>query len=1099
MRFKIVTFILTGLLLGAFLNSPAQKVDDLVGKGLAWLRTQQNVTGGYWTGYSADRVGATGLALQTFLAAGIKPQDDVTVQKGVEYLLSQAQSNGGIYNWSDEAGYQCAMAIAALKAAANYSPPNVVAINTAIANAKNYFIARQQTWSGGWRYSPHSYADYDLSISQWVILALEGESNPILWDRVRNNLLHNYCRHSSGGYRYQSGYGPTGTMTCAGIWGEAIAGGPQANIDAGFTWLKNNYGGNTQGIVNAYSNTDWTYYYIYGFSKACRLSSKTQLFGENWYDLMYQRINNLHQNAKSGEFIPEINTFISEISPGEMTEKQSGIQVSEEYKSDITDEKSDLVYWRNIYSIYETNVLATSWALLALQTGTVPPESKLSISLSDQGIPADCIDFTITNEFGYDAGVTPVTNYNNIVNSTWKETGQDYMEWEIELDAAGNYNTLIDNNCNQTKIFELCFRVYIENELVDEECFNDFKEFITVPPYTAISATAFVNAIGGLNVIIVNPPAIIPEMELTPAFISYNPFEYSHTYNFTFDVTETGGETALTNVDIFASKLTDEFENEIPYSAFTFTPNTIATVPAGGFVTVQGTLVTPASFVKADPGLFTGVITAQTTDQAKAINFEIGKPTMTVTPLASTVPNTAGSGNFTIDFTGLAGVDWDIAIDAPWLSANTMTGNGDATITFDYLINPTLNERIGTITVMAPNALNTGVNVVITQEPSTSIADQIIDLPVGWLGISSYIIPENPALEVVLDGVDENMQIMLGSTGIYWPSQNINTIGNWNTYIGYKVKMNQPALLEFYGLPAVPSVTFGAGLHYLPMLSENPVNAVDVFGPIGNDLLFAFNIQTGKIYWPSGGIIPPNPAALTTLEPGVGYLIRLLGTATFDFTAKATTAQNQVSTFVNNTPWNNVVKTGDAHIISIDKAALSDIYAGSVIGVFDASGKCVGMTEFADKSNNQALIVYGDDFTTPALEGLTEGEYLSLKLFTPSNGQVTDLVAVYDANWNTGTFEPNGLSLIKSLKAGALGIGNNPSKFEIYPNPSTGLFNILSGGKITVDVVNTTGQIVNSSNFDGNGTLDLTQAGKGVYYLRILSENGIRIEKIVIN
>jgi len=40
--------------------------------------------------------------------------------------------------------------------------------------------------------------------------------------------------------------------------------------------------------------------------------------------------------------------------------------------------------------------------------------------------------------------------------------------------------------------------------------------------------------------------------------------------------------------------------------------------------------------------------------------------------------------------------------------------------------------------------------------------------------------------------------------------------------------MNEPALLEFYGLPVVPSVTFGAGLHYLPVLSQESVSASDV-------------------------------------------------------------------------------------------------------------------------------------------------------------------------------------------------------------------------------------------------------------------------------
>jgi hypothetical protein len=128
-----------------------------------------------------------------------------------------------------------------------------------------------------------------------------------------------------------------------------------------------------------------------------------------------------------------------------------------------------------------------------------------------------------------------------------------------------------------------------------------------------------------LNIIITSPPAEIPLMELESAApLHFQPFIFGHTYDFEFTIKEMGGISPLQNIDIFASNLVDQFGNVIPAANFTFVPNTIAEIPAGGSQTVQGTLVTPASFGKSDPGLFQGIITAQTTQQSKGIAFKLG-------------------------------------------------------------------------------------------------------------------------------------------------------------------------------------------------------------------------------------------------------------------------------------------------------------------------------------------------------------------------------------------------------------------------------------------------------------------------------------------
>lgn len=65
----------------------------------------------------------------------------------------------------------------------------------------------------------------------------------------------------------------------------------------------------------------------------------------------------------------------------------------------------------------------------------------------------------------------------------------------------------------------------------------------------------------------------------------------------------------------------------------------------------------------------------------------------------------------------------------------------------------------------------------------------------------------------------------------------------------------------------------------------------------------------------------------------------------------------------------------------------------------------------------------------------------------------------------------------------------------VYPNPSTGLFNVQNntGETITISIVNPLGQLILVKNISESGIIDLSNFSKGVYYMRA----GDKIEKLL--
>ncbi len=415
--------------------------------------------------------------------------------------------------------------------------------------------------------------------------------------------------------------------------------------------------------------------------------------------------------------------------------------------------------------------------------------------------------------------------------------------------------------------------------------------------------------------------------------------------------------------------------------------------------------------------------------------------------------------------------------------------------TYDYTV-----ELAGYIT-------NEGQVEVVDQDVEKTVVleedGQHIALLEGWSLISSYQNIENPDLMAVFDSQvqAQNMVIMVGSSGIFWPGYNVNTIGDWNPWEGYKIKMLSEDMLIVPGeMVENRTVELPSGVSYLPVLSDAPVDAEAVFNQVGESLQYAFDLANGIIYWPDGGIY-----SLETLQPGVAYIVSLTAPGTVSFEGIDDAGHGKQTTHPHSATNSEITNTGVVHLVSIAAEALANnLTEGAWIGAYNSQEECVGKSQYLNPGENLGMVVYGNDPTTDALDGLSEGEQMILKVIDPESGETTRI----EPEWNnampqTGYFAENGLSAIASFKLEALAIGeNNAVSLSLYPNPASETIHVtlqnLTNGHI--EIMNHTGQQVIMTDIKADKTkIDVSSLSPGVYLVRLISNNSVlHTEKFII-
>ena len=154
-----------------------------------------------------------------------------------------------------------------------------------------------------------------------------------------------------------------------------------------------------------------------------------------------------------------------------------------------------------------------------------------------------------------------------------------------------------------------------------------------------------------------------------------------------------------------------------------------------------------------------------------------------------------------------------------------------------------------------------------------------LNIPAGWSGISSYVLPFHPEFEDIFASVSNQIKVIRDQNNMFWPEQQINTIGDWNTFEGYIINALEPIQVEIPGIFEVSQTIFlEEGWHIMPVLTTQVSSTFVVFRDVEELIDVVMEIGGDKVYWPSQNIY-----TLTHLDPGKAYYIRVTGDCSIHF------------------------------------------------------------------------------------------------------------------------------------------------------------------------------------------------------------------------
>jgi len=245
----------------------------------------------------------------------------------------------------------------------------------------------------------------------------------------------------------------------------------------------------------------------------------------------------------------------------------------------------------------------------------------------------------------------------------------------------------------------------------------------------------------------------------------------------------------------------------------------------------------------------------------------------------------------------------------------------------------------------------------------TQNTTQQLELESGWSIFSTYITPENDALESVFELIVDDLIIIKDQSGnVYWPEFNLNSIGSMQIGSAYQIKMNNEISLMITGsqVNCETEISLTNGWNLVGYLNNYPDAIEAQFTSISEELIIIKD-DDGDIYWPLFSI-----NSIGTLNPGSGYQIKVNSNVDFNYTCNVECSDYEYS--CNGGTWqtevNWEIQNEDGIIVFSGEAPEE-----GVICLEDGCYTLFTSDSYGDGWNGNILNIGGLDFTNEDLDG----------------------------------------------------------------------------------------------------------------------------------
>lgn len=380
------------------------------------------------------------------------------------------------------------------------------------------------------------------------------------------------------------------------------------------------------------------------------------------------------------------------------------------------------------------------------------------------------------------------------------------------------------------------------------------------------------------------------------------------------------------------------------------------------------------------------------------------------------------------------------------------------------------------------------------------LIEHVIEMPVGWSGVSSFVVPHNPMVSSLFEeAVNSGSLVVLQNyTYIFWPGQNINTIdpnGGWDAQDGYQIKLNSLQQVTFSGMNlAAKTLNYSeAGWRLLPVLNECGVAPQVLFEEVIDQLVIVKEVAGMKVFWPG---VYQN---LWMLEPGKSYWAKFDAPLSFTYPECTTLKTNGNNDKINSpaTPFfSSVYPNPFSHVVVFDENAVAELQVGDQLIISTAQGDACGFGIISDTKQPMAFQLFADDPATPEKDGFEAGEKMLFQIFR--NDLLMTCSPVFDSKFDNNLLDINNMSLVRSFKA-TLNIPGQDGNFnfDFYPNPSGNTL-VFSGMEppFRVNIYSMPGQIVLSATSEYPG-IDISSLKSGIYYMTIYQNETVITRKFI--